>query len=731
VLLEQDPTSRVTLAAIFRTIHTIKGTSGFLGFDRLERLTHQGENLLSLLRDGVLVISEDMTTSLLAMVDAVRSMLLSVAQQGNDGTDDYGALVATLSALARNEPVAVAPSLATPATGGELPAAAVLAETPEPVQQPAVLAAVSPAETEGTSTNEARSTKVDSSIRVEVGLLDHLMNLVGELVLARNQLLAHSTRVADAGFSESTQRLNFITTELQEGVMKTRMQPVSAVWSKFPRVVRDLALACGKKVRLEMEGADTELDKTIIEAIKDPLTHIVRNSIDHGIESPDVRQGRGKPVEGTLLLRAFHEGGQVIMEITDDGGGIDPGRIRAKAIEKGLITPDQAVKMSDHDVIGLIFAAGFSTAEAVSNVSGRGVGMDVVRTNIEKIGGSVDVQSTVGVGTTLVVRIPLTLAIIPALLVGLGESAYAISQVNLVELVLIEASQFSQLEEIGDATVFRLRGKLLPVIDLADVLGHQVSRREDGRALNLVVLSAEGRQFGLIVDEVRDTQEIVVKPLGSHLAGIDIYAGTTIMGDGSVALILDAPGLAKRARIADERRPGPKAETTEELVTEHRESTQTLVVCEVGERRFAVPIALIDRLEELPLDSIEYAAGREVVQYRGGLLSIIRLSEVFGTTRNQIDPLPVLVHVDEGRLVGLAVDQIVDIVEEADGQSHNVVGELVHHTGIIGRRVTDLVDLRALVASTRPSVADLVRTGGWRDPSPTVDDEWPNYESLD
>ncbi|MGE3328012.1 MAG: chemotaxis protein CheA, partial [Acidimicrobiia bacterium] len=390
VLLEQDPSSKLTLAAIFRTIHTIKGTSGFLGFDRLERLTHQGENLLSLLRDGKLVLSEQMTTALLAMVDAVRSMLEAIAATGADGTIDYHELASTLAELASGDRV----DAPTAATETQKAAAA----------HPALLVTAAVSQTQGDDTSigvdrdhdgvdsalavadavsaigskltepapsaEGKATKIDSSIRVEVGLLDHLMNLVGELVLARNQLLAHSTRIVDPGLSDSTQRLNFITTELQEGVMKTRMQPVSGVWSKFPRVVRDLSIACGKKIRLEMEGAETELDKTIIEAIKDPLTHIVRNSVDHGIETPEVRVARGKSAEGVLLLRAYHEGGQVIIEIRDDGGGIDPARIRAKAIEKGLLTPEAAMKTSDHDVIGLIFAPGFSTAEQVTNVSG-------------------------------------------------------------------------------------------------------------------------------------------------------------------------------------------------------------------------------------------------------------------------------------------------------------------------------------------------------------------------
>lgn len=383
-------------------------------------------------------------------------------------------------------------------------------------------------------------------MRIDVELLDHLMNLVGELVLARNQIQQFSCATEDATIHSASQRLNLITTELQESVMKTRMQPISNAWSKLPRVVRDLSSSCGKKVDVKMEGADTELDKTILEAIKDPLTHIVRNSVDHGIKTPDVRTANGKPAEGTLCLRAFHDGGQVNIEIIDDGGGINVDRVREKAIENGMVSAEQAADMNDRELTYLILLPGFTTAAQVTNVSGRGVGMDVVRTNIKRINGTLEIKSVPGRGTTLRIRIPLTLAIVPALIITTGGDQYAIPQVNLLELVRLAGDRAQEIEFIHDAPVYRLRGKLLPLVYLDEQLGLREQRERTDReeTVNIAVLQAEDRQYGLVFDAITDTQEIVVKPLGQHLKGIPSYAGTTIMGDGTVALILDIIGLA-------------------------------------------------------------------------------------------------------------------------------------------------------------------------------------------
>ncbi len=543
VTLEKDPTAREVLASIFRTIHTIKGTSGFLGFSQLGAVTHVGENLLSSLRDGRLLLNAEITSALLALVDAVRQMLVSIENTGQEGDGDYTSLIDLLTGLQSGEKKKSSPAIAAPQPSPVVPAspsavalaplaeplppiASVIETKNDPVDLPVAdlplgeiliqagrinseqvhealnlqhggdvrrlgeilveKGAAKPAAVQEALQvqAEARASALsDSNIRVDVGLLDKLMNLVGELVLARNQILQFSTSQQDTTFLNTTQRLNLITTELQEGVMKTRMQPIGNIWSKFPRVVRDLATACGKQIRLEMEGKETELDKTLIEAIKDPLTHVVRNAVDHGVETPEKRTAAGKPVEGCLSLRAFHEGGQVNIEISDDGAGIDIERVKQKALAKSLITPDQASRMSDRELLNLIFLPGLSTAERVTNVSGRGVGMDVVKTNIEKIGGTVDIQSRLGKGTTLKIKIPLTLAIIPALIVTSGGDRYAIPQVSLLELVHLEGEQARKgIEMIHGAPVYRLRGKLLPLAYLNQQLC--VGGIGDGSSLN-------------------------------------------------------------------------------------------------------------------------------------------------------------------------------------------------------------------------------------------------------
>ena len=372
------------------------------------------------------------------------------------------------------------------------------------------------------------------------------MLLVGELVLTRNQIVQNVAKQTDTDLIRSSQRLNLIASELQEGVMKTRMQPIDHIWSKLPRVVRDLGIQCGKSVRLEMEGKDTELDKTLLEAVKDPLTHLVRNSVDHGIEKPDARKAAGKPAEGVLTLRAKHESGQVVVEVADDGAGIDPAKLGAKAVERGLITVAQLDRMSPTDILQLIFLPGFSTAAAVTNVSGRGVGMDVVKTNIEAIGGTIEVESDAGIGTVCRLRIPLTLAIVPALTVECAADRYAIPQISLQELVSLDAEKaVNAVEEVGGAQVYRLRGELLPLVRLTDVLG-LTSERHDGHVV-IAVLRSEGRRFGLVVDRVINTEEIVVKAVGGQLKAIGLYSGATVLGDGTVALILDVQALARRA----------------------------------------------------------------------------------------------------------------------------------------------------------------------------------------
>ena len=783
VQLESDPGSKQLLASIFRTIHTIKGSCGFLGFTRLEKVAHAGENLLSRLRDGELLLSEEITSGLLAMVDAVRSMLAKIQDSENDGEDDYPGLLAALKQLqspGRSSEAPVEASVDAPSVketeqigntemaeseASPLPAPTSPASPPVPPEGPGTVApqhrptagklggllvergritpkdlALALAEQERGDQRrvgeilvalglckqedvvamqkilEARGHEASvETVRVGVNLLDRLMNLVGELVLARNQLLQFSNNTEDTGFQAVSQRLNLIAGELQEEVMKTRMQPIGNVWNKFPRTVRDLALSCGKEVRLEMEGQDTELDRTIIEAVKDPLTHLVRNSVDHGIEPPAARVQAGKPSSGCLKLRAFHEGGQVNIEISDDGAGLNLERIRSKAVERGVVPASQAERLSEREVSNLIFLPGFSTAEKVTNVSGRGVGMDVVKTNVEKIGGTVDIQSTAGQGTTVRVKIPLTLAIIPALIATCGGERFAIPQISLSELVRLDGDQTGTgIELVHGAPVYRLRGRLLPLVYLDRELGIRAGSTDPARtsAVNIVVLQAEDRQFGLIVDEITDTEEIVVKPLGKQLKGISAYSGATIMGDGRVALILDVPGLAQRAQvIAEAHEAAPDEGPTEGAMGQLRDE-HALLLAEHGlEGRVAIPLAMVARLEEFPRTVVEHAGTQEVMQYRGQIVPLVRLSAILPATSDaemlaDAGSIQVVVYSEGKRTVGLIVDRIVDIVEE-----HAAVESLAPRAGVMGsfvtqRHVTDLLDVPAIVRTAVPGLLD-------------------------
>jgi two-component system, chemotaxis family, sensor kinase CheA len=759
--LEKDPGNRGTLASIFRTIHTIKGTCGFLGFTKLESVAHVGENLLSKLRDGELALNPEMTTALLQMVDAIRQMLASVEAIGNEGERNDQELIQILTRLLQgsaapakteappalaqvphDEPavsaVAEAPAPPTPASVVEAPpipsappadATPKIEAKPEHVEHAAEHAPAPAAD--GAGPSQSRTAASESSIRVDVTLLDKLMNLVGELVLVRNQILQFSNATEDAGLLAPSQRLNLITTELQEGVMKTRMQPIGNIWSKFPRTVRDVATMCGKQVRIEMEGKETELDKTIVEAIKDPLTHIVRNSVDHGIEKPEKRIAVGKPAEGRLLLRAYHEGGQVIIEISDDGGGLDGDRIRRKAVEKGLITPEQAARMGEREGVNLIFLPGFSTAEKVTNVSGRGVGMDVVKTNIEKIGGTVDVQSKPGTGTTVRMKIPLTLAIIPALIVTSGGDRYAIPQISLLELVRLDGAAAQKgIELIQGVPVHRLRGRLLPLVYLNRELKVEDEAPDLSKlpAVNIVVLQADERQFGLVVDEINDTEEIVVKPLGKQLKGIKTFAGSTIMGDGRVALILDVLGVAQTSNVVSESRERALSDK-EQHVASMTGERQTMLLFQCGaDGRMAMDLSLVARLEEFKPEMVESAGLTQVVQYRGQIMPLLRVSDVLlgpgangngsgngnGNGKRELATLQVVVYSEQGRSIGLVVDRILDIVEETIVPQQPSKRDGLLGSAVIQQRVTDLLDVRGFVRTANPDFFEAAVVGAER-----------------
>ncbi|MDA0948465.1 MAG: chemotaxis protein CheA, partial [Planctomycetota bacterium] len=652
IALEEAPGELQRIASIFRTVHTIKGTCGFLGFERLERLTHSGESLLSLLRDGERALDESAATALLRMVDAVRDVLAHIESTGDEGERDFQDLIAILDAIRE----------------GEVIEASVEAVEADPAVQ-AAPAGPSAADSSTETAGETPSHSVaEGSIRVEVGILDNLMNMVGELVLARNQILQHAGHRADSELDGTVQRLNMITTELQEQVMKTRMQPIGNVWSKIPRMVRDLCLDVDKEVRLVMEGKDTELDKTLLEAIKDPLVHIVRNSVDHGVETREARAAAGKPEVGQLTLRAYHEGGQVNLEISDDGAGVRLDRVRAKAIERGVVTPEEAGRLSDKEVMNLVFMPGFSTAEKVTNVSGRGVGMDVVKTNIEKIGGSIDLSTEVGVGTTIKIKIPLTLAIIPALIVTCQGDSYAIPQVNLLELVRLD-TRTHPIETIHEVPVYRLRGNLLPLVALDKELGLvEAGSATRAEVVNIVVLSADDRQFGLVVDEINDTEEIVVKPLGKQLKGISAFAGATIMGDGAVALILDVFGLAQKAHVLGEMRDRKRFGQHGEAEGEEQELVSLLVFRLGDSTRMAVPLETVSRLEEFQRGRIERSGLSEVVQYRDSIMPLLDLGGYFGASAAggaTSEEVQAIVAQHDGRSVGLLVSAIEDIVETA------------------------------------------------------------------
>jgi len=744
VALEKNPGDRARLAGIFRCVHTIKGTSGFLGLSKLEALTHVGESLLARLRDGDLALDSSMATALLALVDAVRRMLESIEKTGTDGDEDHSALVATLqsftsgaakpppaappptgmmsfppltteptSAPAVAPPAAPAPVIVPPAASAPViapPAPVMAAAAPAPVAAPVVAAPapVAPpaAPTVANETEASKPALSDTTIRVDVGLLDRVMNLVGELVLARNQIIQFGTTLKDASFVNASQRLNLLTTELQEGVMKTRMQPIGNVWHKFPRVVRDLAQLCGKDVNLELDGAETELDRTIIEAIKDPLTHAVRNAVDHGIETPERRRAAGKSAAGRLFLRAFHEGGQVNIEVSDDGAGLDIARIRERAIERGLVTAERAGRMSEREVAQMIFHPGFSTAAKVTNVSGRGVGMDVVKTNIEKIGGTVDLSFRPGNGTTLKIKIPLTLAIIPALIVTSRSERFAIPQVNLLELVRLEGEQArTSIERLHGTTVYRLRGNLLPLVflDRALELGEPPA---DLDVVNIVVLQADDRQFGLVVDGISDTEEIVVKPLGKELKGISGFAGATIMGDGRVALILDVLGLALRANVVSASRERSIVDKSSQAKADD-EKKETLLLFRVGRSgRMAIPLSMVARLEEISRSEVENASSGDVVQYRGAILPLVDLGRELSVEPSDTahsDALQVIVYTEHGRSVGFVVEQIVDVVEETITARHRSTRSGVLGAAVVGGKVTDLLDVHAVIRRKDPS----------------------------
>lgn len=704
--MEKEPGNTELLASVYRAMHTLKGAACFLHFEKLQKVTHAGENLLEFIKKGQIAINPEVIDTLLGVADLLGSMLNSIETTSKEGDVNIDVVVKRLnafilgkgkSASSSQEPVPATQEVAMEPKAVEKSTTAV---GKTPTNAPAN---TGPSEAEGRSSSDdscdsgdkGKKSVSDSVVRVNVNLLDKMMNVVGELVLNRNQILQFAGKFDNPELNRLASQLNLITSELQTDIMTTRMQPIGTVLNKFERIVRDLARDSKKRINVRIEGKETELDKTLLEAIKDPLTHLVRNSVDHGIEVPEDREKVAKRPEGLLTIRAYHEGGQVTIEIQDDGRGLNKEKILNKAIKNGLITAEQSRTMSDKQIQDLIFLPGLSTAEKVTNLSGRGVGMDVVKTNIERIGGVVDVSSKENEGTTFKLRVPLTLAIVPALLVIDGGDYFAIPQVSLVELVLLEGDRLKELECIQGSEFFRLRGELLPVVRLKNVLdgikpGAQNAAASADSSVNILVLSADGRNFGLIVDAIEDTQEIVVKPL-KLLKSLSVYSGATIMGDGTVALILDTSGIANWTNLAM-----VNQESKTDSVETSKAQLQEMLLFRLQDRAlYGVPLCLINRLEEIDSKDIEMVGNKIVLRYRDHVMPLIDVSERFGVGKVDLnqESLPLLVLYLNRHYFGLLVHEITDIAA-SDFNIHPLAAEQRGIMGslFIGDRTVTVID---------------------------------------
>jgi len=699
VRFEQEPNNAEILANIFRLVHTIKGTCGFLGLPRLEALAHSAETLMGKFRDGMSVTA-DAVTLILFTIDRVKDILTELEKHQLEPPGADGDLIRALDEMARKDALAKAQStpgrgdtgLGRPLAPGEVSLEELeraFRETPGPVPEPA--AQKLGREKRGHDDDDKVDSKIAGhSIRVSVETLEFLMTTVSELVLTRNQLLDIVRRQEDSEFKVPLQRLSNVTAELQEGVMKTRMQPIGNAWQKLPRIVRDLAAELGKEIELEMHGADTELDRQVLEQIKDPLTHMVRNSADHGLETPAERIAAGKPAKGIIRLNAYHEGGHIVVGIADDGRGLDTARIREKVLANGLATEAELEKMSDSQAQKFIFEPGFSTAAAVTHVSGRGVGMNVVCSNLDQIGGSVEVSSVQGEGVNFTIKIPLTLAIVPALIVEAAKQRFAIPQIAVVELVRAQPESEHRIERIKDAAVLRHRNRLLPLVHLRTLLkmgeGHDISER------GFVVVTQVGQQtFGIVVDSVFHTEEIVVKPMATKLRHIAMFSGNTILGDGSVIMIIDPNGVAQAIGAALTETPIGRSEGRVEPYAPAPNTVPLLVFRAGSPEPKAVPLSLITRLEEIDCRKIEYSNGRHMVQYRGKLMPLLHVSEE--TRIKQEGTQAFLVFSDSGHSMGLVVDDIIDIIEATLN-----IEVASHRAGVLGSAVvrgqaTEILDI--------------------------------------
>ncbi len=677
VQLEQTPEDKKLIGNIFRAMHTLKGSSGFFAFHRLEKVAHAGESLLSKLRDGVFTLNEEMTDVLLETSDRLRAIVDGVQKQRREPEGDDSALIQNLKFLTDGG-TGLTKTVSTPSAAPVSPAVEVLIESaPQAIAEKILEADIADLEQDvleavkdvaiDAAVNEAESSKeLAAPVKVSVELLDKLMNLVSEMVLARNRLLSFARTSGDLAFNNTVRRIDTVTLELQERMMKTRMQPISQVWSKFPRLVRDIAQDCGKKVELVQIGAETELDRTLLEGIRDPLVHIIRNSVDHGIELPAERLAKGKSEQGTVKLRAFHENGMVVIEIADDGAGIDIPLVRQKAIQLGLVTAERAAKLTEREIIDFIYLPGFSTKAEITNLSGRGVGMDVVRTNIHEIGGTVDI-ATSAQGTRLRLSIPLTLAIMPAVFVRCKQYSYAIPQVNVIEMLRYEPREgVPGVEDFYGVPVFRLRDKLIPLVFLNYELKVDDVLPPVDQTLNIVIVQAAGIRFGLVVDEVLYMQEVVVKSVGPLLKGTPVYSGSTILGDGRVALIFDINAIAVRSGIIAKLADNQFEQDISAALGANNESQQMLLFDLLGLERMVIPLEMVDRLEMISASRIDRRGNEAVMLYGNKIMRLISLAHyVEGATQKSLygdETVPVIVHYHHGQPVGFIVKKVHNIV---------------------------------------------------------------------
>jgi two-component system, chemotaxis family, sensor kinase CheA len=718
VRFEQDPNNQAILRNIFRLVHTIKGTCGFLGLPRLEALAHAAETVMGHFRDGSPVTTEAVTL-ILATIDRIKAILAELAQSAAEPEGHDNDLIQALRDLAMSiEPVSHDPEI----TFGQLTYQVlerklaidevdldelerVFRETEGPVLadmsgKPEMSATGLPNATGLGGDEAARDPKIATvqTLRVNVDTLEHLMTMVSELVLTRNQLLEIARRQDDAGYKVPLQRLSHITAELQDGVMKTRMQPIGTAWSKLPRIIRDLSHELNKKIELVMDGSETELDRQILDLIKDPLTHMVRNSADHAIETPAERRALGKAEHGTVKLSAFHEGGSITIVVADDGRGLNIPKIRQKALQNRLISEADLERMPDAQVARFIFHPGFSTAANITAVSGRGVGMDVVKSNIDAIGGTVDIATVAGEGTTMTVKIPLTLAIVAALIVSAHDQRFAIPQIAVRELVRVKADSEHQIEFINGAPVLRLRDRLLPVVALSRLMAlRDGPTQADGF---IVVTQVGSRQFGIMVDGVFHTEEIVVKPMSVKLRALPVFSGNTILGDGAVVLIVDPNGISRMVGAIDGERED-KLQTAQVSTAGANETVTMLIFKGGGDGYKAIPLSVVTRLEEIEASSIEMSSGRALLQYRGRLMPIVPSARDVEIRRDGAQSM--IIFSDGDRAMGLAVDSIIDIVEDRLDIEMASTSELgVIGSAVIRGRATEIVDIAHFLPMAYP-----------------------------